>query len=227
MNIAYRFTYQNGRTQEIIVDVDRSAAPALAGDALPEWTLLGRQQCANCPLRAEDHPRCPAAVDLAPTMQAFAEVVSHREARVEVTTPERTVTRRCQVQNALSSLVALVMATSACPILGRMRGLARTHLPFATMEETLLRSVGAYLIKQVHVQKQGGAPDWSLTGLRAYYAELETVNRAFKRRVEGALVQDAALNAVSALGVLSVAVAFSLEDHVAELAPYAAPSDSL
>lgn len=224
MNITYRFNFRDGTQQRVRVDLLRNAAGGPSGETaptpLPEWTLLEFQQCPNCPLGADRTANCPAAADLAPTIGAFANIISYAEARVEVETPERTISRDCQVQQALNSLVGLIMATSACPILGRMRSLARTHLPFATIEETLLRSVGSYLVGQLVLLQQGGSPDWQLTGLKAHYAELELLNRAFKRRVNAAAKQDAVLNAVSTWGVLSTGVGISLEDQLRDLAPF-------
>jgi hypothetical protein len=113
--------------------------------------------------------------------------------------------------------MGLIMATSACPILGRMRGLARTHLPFASHEETLLRVVGAYLIRQLLDRTGGTALDGSLDGLRAHYADLEQLNRAFRQRLRSAAAEDAALNAVSSLGVLSLGIGLSIDDALREL----------
>ncbi|MDB5986026.1 MAG: hypothetical protein JWR16_1079 [Nevskia sp.] len=227
MNISYRFSFQDGTQQRINVDLLRNAEGAAPGQTmraapapLPGWTRLDFQQCPNCPLSAAQHANCPAAADLAPTIGAFANIISYAEARVEVETPERTISRDCQVQQALNSLVGLIMSTSACPILGRMRGLARTHLPFATIEETLLRSVGSYLVGQLALQQQGGAPDWQLAGLKAHYAELEVLNRAFKQRVNAATKEDAVLNAISTWGVLSTGVGLSLDDLLSDLTPF-------
>jgi hypothetical protein len=224
VNISYRFSFADDTQLRIEVDVLRNAADVEAqperGPDAPEWTKLDFRQCPNCPLSPSEHRHCPAARDLAPTIEAFAKIISYQEARVEVETPERTVSRECQVQDALGSLVGLIMASSACPVLGRMRGLARTHLPFASLEETLLRSVGAYLTRQLLLHKQGQEPDWDLAGLKAHYAELEILNRAFKRRVNAAAQQDATLNAVSAWGIVSTGVGFSIDDHLADLEPF-------
>lgn len=222
MEIVYRFALKDGSQQRFSVDLDRAGTSAAVA---PEWTRLGFHQCANCPLQAEQSPHCPPAVDLAPVIAAFAPIISHLEARVDVETPERTISKDCQVQQALSSLVGLIMATSACPILGQLRGLARTHLPFATLEETLSRSVSAYLLKQLLVHRQGGQPDWELNGLKALYAELETLNAHFKKRVNAAAKQDAAINAVAALGVLSMGVGFSIDELWDELARFAIPGE--
>lgn len=219
MNISYQFRFEDGTRHRVDVDVQRK--PAAVSAALPEWTRLGCSRCPNCPLPAEQHSHCPTAVDLAPTIAAFAPIISHRQAHVEVQTPERTISRDCQVQQALSSLVALIMATSACPILGRMRGLAMTHLPFATLEETLFRNVGAYLLLQFQIHKQGGTPDWDLQGLSEHFARLEVLNKAFKKRVDAAARQDAAINAVSALGVLSMGIGLSIDDQLSELNAFA------
>jgi hypothetical protein len=222
MQIIYRFTLKDGTRHAFTVDVDR-AGTAAAGNA-PAWTRLGFNQCPNCPFREEVRPHCPTALDLAPVIAAFAPIISHDEAWVEVETPERTISRRCHVQQALSSLVALIMATSACPILGQMRGLARTHLPFATLEETLFRSVTAYLLGQLQIYREGGQPDWELTGLKNLYAELDTLNLHFKKRVDAAARQDAAMNAMATLGMLSVGVGVTLDDLWGELATYVIPS---
>ena len=197
--------------------------PANPQGAAP-WTQLTNNQCPNCPLDTQRHSHCPAALDLAPVITAFAQMISHEQAHVEVETPERTVSKDCQVQQALSSLVALTMATSGCPILGQMRNLAMTHLPFATSEETLFRSLGAYLITQLLGERHGGQPDWALDGLRRLYADLEVLNKAFKKRINAAAKQDAAINAVSALGVLSLGVGLSIEDSLEELVQFTMPA---
>lgn len=223
MNISYQFSFADGIRLQIDVDVLRGQRPdadPATGPESPDWTRLDFRRCPNCPLSPAEHRHCPAARDLAPTIGAFARIISYHEASVEVVTPERVVRRDGQVQDALGSLVGLIMASSACPILGRMRGLARTHLPFSSLEETLLRSVGAYLLRQLLVQKQGGVPDWDLSGLKAHYADLEILNRAFKKRVNAAAEQDSTLNAVSAWGIVSSSVNFSIDDHLADLDPY-------
>ncbi len=210
----------DGSHHDFVVDLQRAGAPA-ATATLPGWTKLTYHQCPNCPLKPEQSPRCPPAADLSPAIGAFAAIISYERAVVRVTTEERTISKDCQVQQALSSLVALIMATSGCPILGRMRGLARTHLPFATMDETLFRSVGAYLVKQVLIHKQGGTPDWNLAGLKAHYDDLDMLNRAFKNRITEAAVKDSTLNAIATLGMLSMGVSMSIEDRLEELAKFA------
>lgn len=224
MQVTYQFTYRDGGKNRFTVDIDR--APVTDTTSAPDWTRLDVHRCRNCPLKPDTHSHCPAALDLAPVITSFAPVISHDEARVDVETPERSFSKDCQVQQSLTSLVALIMATSACPILGQMRGLARTHLPFATMEETLFRSASAYLLKQALIQHAGGAPDWAFEGLKALYAELETLNIDFKKRVNAASKQDASINAVATLGVIAMGVGFSIDDIWNDLADLAIPTET-
>ena len=220
MQISYHFDFGDGQAAEVRVDVERhergsgETMPA----ALPDWTLLERSKCPHCPLAGAPH--CPAAADLVPTIDTFAQIISHQQAQVTVRMAERTVSAHCQAQHALSSLVGLIMASSACPILGRMRGLTRTHLPFATMEESLLRVVGAFLIRQWLDAKDGAVAAPDLSGLKAHYADLEVLNKAFRQRLRSAQRQDSVLNAISSLGALSTGIGMSLEDDLRDVADY-------
>ena len=125
--------------------------------------------------------------------------------------------KRTDAQTGLRALFGLVMATSGCPILARLKGLARTHLPFSTMEETIFRTVGAYLIQQFLIHKKGGEPDWELKGLNLLYEQLQEVNRCFKARIDAASEQDANMNALGSLIYLAMGVSFSLEAQLQEI----------
>ena len=216
--LQYKFTYDDGSTHSFDVDMDRVHHPPAPGSTHAPWTGLGFSQCKNCPLQESSTPRCPAAVDVEAIASRFASALAHTTAHVEVITKERTYTRRCDVQTALRSLLGVVMATSGCPILSELRGLARYHLPFATIEETLFRTTSAYLLRQYFIHKEGvRQPDWDLKGLNHFYNELQTVNRCFKLRLDAASDNDANLNAISSLAYLSMAVSFSIDDELLQL----------
>lgn len=215
--IEYGFFLEGDRT--IRFTVDRGRRHDLREDARPhaDWTRLEFQPCENCPHRASGWRHCPAALDLEQITSQFSDILSFERAKVEVITPERTYVRECDVQTALRSLLGLVMATSACAILAQFRGLAASHLPFATLDETLFRTTGAFLLKQYFIQQDGGQPDWQLGGLHAFYRELQTVNRGFKRRLDSAFAKDANLNAIGSLLYVSMGVTYGLEDNLREL----------
>jgi hypothetical protein len=217
--IEYAFTLEDGSTHTFKVNPDREDCSRAPDTKHPFWTRLDFNQCRGCPLDATHHYHCPAAIDLKPIMETFQSVVSFANAQITVTADERTYSRHCDVQTGLRSLVGLVMATSGCPTLSRLKGLAKMHLPFATLEETIFRSTGAYLLKQYFIFKEGGTPDLELKGLHAFYEELQTVNRCFKRRIDAASEKDANMNALGSLIYLSMGVSFSLEEKLLEMRP--------
>lgn len=217
MKIAYTFVLDDGTSHKFVVDLDREFDEAVDRAEHAPWTKLAHNQCDNCPLHADQFRHCPVALDLEQIASKFANIISHEAVNVQVTGPERVYFKRCDVQTALRSLVGLVMASSACPILSRLKGMAHYHLPFSTVEETLFRAVGAYLLRQYFVHKEGGEPDLDLAGLNDLYRELQALNACFKKRIDAASHKDANMNALGSLFALSMAVSFSLEDKLQEL----------
>jgi hypothetical protein len=215
--ITYSFALKDGRNFAFQVDPRRAHGTIAEAASRPAWTRLEFHQCANCPLGASTHPCCPVAVDTEEIALKFRDVPSYERVCVTVETPERTYSKECDAQTGLRSLLGLVMASSACPILGQLEGLARYHLPFASLEETVFRTTGAYLLRQYFLFKGGGTPDLELRGLHDLYAELNIVNRCFQSRLAHASSQDANLNAVGSLLYLAMGVSLSLEDQLEEL----------
>jgi hypothetical protein len=185
----------------------------------PAWTALDFNQCGNCPLQAQEHPRCPAAAHLAAIVPGFEPVVSFDEMRVEVTTPERTVVAATTAQQALSSLIGLVMATSGCPRTRFFRLMARFHLPLATEDETTFRAVGAWLTRDL--LQEGSVERADLEGLADIYRHLRMVNVAMTRRLNAAGRTDSTINAVVLLDVFAMTVPrfmdYALESYQALL----------
>jgi hypothetical protein len=215
--IQYRFILESGRVFQFPVDMDRWFDPNSGAAAHAEWTRLAFNQCENCPLNQNTRHHCPVAVDIEQIAFRFKDILSYEQARVEVTVPERMYVKDCDVQTGLRSLLGLIMATSSCPTLAQFRGLAAVHLPFATLEETLFRAAGAYLLKQYYLGKNGGVPDVEMRGLERIYQELQIINRCFKRRLDTAFENEANLNAIGSLLYVAVGVSFSLEDNLVEL----------
>jgi hypothetical protein len=212
--VEYEFTLADGRVHRFVVGAE-DERPSTS--ELPAWTMLDFHQCSNCPLSTAQSPRCPAAVDVFRIAERFADKLSYERVHVKVARGARSYEIDCDVQTGLGSLLGLVMASSACPILGQLRGLARFHLPFAEFEETLFRTVGLYLLRQYFVAKDGGVPDFALQGLARLYDDLQEVNRAFKRRIEDVSARDASINAVTLLFSLSALVALSLDSGLEQL----------
>ncbi len=215
--IEYVFTLDDGTIHRFEVDLERIFDPSLASAEHAVWTKLDCQQCSNCPLKLTEHCHCPAAVDLEGIIPIFQKLFSCQKVMVEVRTPRRTYLKHCDVQTGLASLLGLVMATSACPILSRLKGLAYFHLPFASVEETAFRTTSAYLLSQHFRYKEGREPDQELTGLVDFYKQLRILDECFKKRLEVTAVQDASMNALVSLWAISMRLTYSIEDHLMEL----------
>jgi len=208
---------KNGEIQRFEVDVHRDSADPHEDRA--EWTLLAYHQCANCPLSKEEHKYCPVAVDIEEVAERFKDILSFERAEVRVLTDARAYLKTCDVQTGLKSLLGLIMASSRCPTLSEFKPMAIYHLPFSTVEETIYRVTGAYLLKQYFLNKEGTQPDMKLLGLEKFYRELQQVNKDFMKRIRAASRSDANLNAINILLSLSAVVALTLDERLEEIKP--------
>lgn len=217
-----RYTLTLDETTRIRFEIDTERSGSLQDTAsAPAWTRLDHHQCAHCPLAGADHSHCPAALDIAHIVEQFRELPSCQAVHVQADIHKRTHNLDTDLQTALQSLLGLMLATSTCPVLSRMKGPARLHMPFATVDETLFRMVGAYFIGQYHQGRQGHQPDWSLRQLAAFYEEVQSVNRHLKMRLDALAGKDAHLNAIVSLMSMSMLVSFSLDQNLENLQPYA------
>ena len=95
------------------------------------------------------------------------------------------------------------MVTSGCPTMKILRPMVRQHLPFATLEETVFRSVSSYLLAQYFQNKKGEIPDWKLQGLLQSYSEIQILNSGMAHRIRSISEKDAGTNAVVVLDVFA------------------------
>lgn len=197
------------------MDVDRP--PSHTASPLPKWAELSFHRCPSCTLDPEVFQGCPAALDLIEVVQEFSDRDSTEQIDVQVIASNRSYTHRCDVQMALRSLIGLVMASSACPYLSRLKGMARHHLPFSDRVETTRRTASFYLLEQFFLYRDGHTPDLALSGLRMIYDRLHEVNTCFAHRLRAAVSQDASVNAIVSLSSLANLISFSLDDDLEEL----------
>ncbi len=219
--IRYRFVLPDGRREsfDLFFDPDDFRLLNPHPQELPFWTALECNQCENCPLRVDTHPRCPVAVHLVGVIERLEQLVSYDQVRIDVHTAERTVTHETSAQQALSSLLGLIIATSGCPRTEFLRAMARFHLPLASEMETLYRSVTMYALAQLLKVADGHAPDTQLEGLKRAYAELHRVNRGLARRIGAATGGDPARNAVALLDAYTTLLPNAIEQTLADLRP--------
>jgi hypothetical protein len=185
----------------------------------PKWTRLDYQQCSNCPLSKADFSHCPVAVDLYGVIQDFQDLPAFKKVRVRVATPERNYTKLAGLEEGLRSLLGLIMATSACPVLARMKPMAQQHLPFASNQEFILRTVSLYLTEQYFNLREGRPADWELKGLISYFQQMQLVNQAFWQRIHDVCENDSNLKAFLTFFSLSSSIGVSLETQLRKIRP--------
>ena len=211
----------SGASDEVVtIEVPLGLERCDARDAAdpPEWARLEVEQCSCCPLSG-DTPYCPAAVALSGLMVHFGSLLSYAKVDATVETGGRTIHATVPVQKVLSSLLGLVMGTSGCPILAKFLPMAHFHLPFASTEETTFRAVGAYLMAQYFAHRGGGTPDWDLDGLKTFYEDVHTINRAMVARLRGHFEGDAGVNAVAILDLFAHYLPLAVDEQLGELRP--------
>ncbi len=206
--ITYIFQLDSGAEHCFDVVFDR---PAAGGD-LPDWTLLDTHKCGNCPLASAPGARCPAAADLVPIIEKFSALASIDNVEVRVVREQYESHKRTDTQTALSALIGLILATSACPILSRMRPLAHTHLPFPTETDSVYRIITMHLLR---CYLAGTKPD--LGNLTDFFADFEVLNDAFARRLKRAIQNDASINALVVLHSRNMIASFSIDEKLDEI----------
>ena len=194
----YRFSLGNGVEREFKVELDRASLSVVPTplESYPAWTALTSHQCAGCPLKPEQHPRCPIAANLVEIVDFFKDAASYDKAVVEISSEARNYVKETPLQRGISSLLGIYMVTSGCPVMEKLKPMVAIHLPFATAQETTYRVTSMYLLAQFFIARRGGQPDWSLENLPRVYDDIRMVNRGFVNRLLAAGVQDASINAI-------------------------------
>jgi hypothetical protein len=221
VTLNYRFTLPDSRERVFALELDRDTAeltPPESPDP-PAWTRLAFNQCSGCPLEKSKVSHCPAALHLAAVIDGFADLVSYDTVRVAVESEERSVVATLSAQQALASLIGLLMASSGCPRTAVFRPMARFHLPFSSESETAYRVASMYLLAQHFIARDGCKPDLALEDLQRVYRGVHAVNRGMAQRLRAASRQDAIVNAIVLLDVYTSLVPSAIHDILGEIKP--------
>lgn len=189
-----------------------------------EWALLDNEKCEHCPLSSEKHKYCPAALALGRIAKKFADVKSYTETKVSVQTADRTYFKETSTQEGLHSIFGLVMATCGCPYFLFLRPMARFHLPFANLNETMVRSLSFYLLKQYFSMPDTKTGTFDLKPLSESYDNVQTVNMHLVDRIRSLGQGDADLNAMVILDGFASLLSMQISGNFADLRPlFASP----
>ena len=222
VTIEYQFRLSSGVERTFTVRLKKPTFEIISvrQSVLPEWTKLTHHQCSNCPLDPQQHARCPIAANLVDVIEAFRDCLSTEEADITIRSESREYHKRSPVQYGVGSLMGLYMVVSGCPIMDKLRPMVYTHLPFATVEDTMFRAVSMYLLAQYFLSQRGKTPDWKLEKLVRIYEDISVVNQSFAKRLLSINPKDASLNGLVGLDCFATATAFSIvQDSLHEIEP--------
>lgn len=213
ISFKYHFKMSDERllTFEIALSSEKLDYQASDTETKPDWTKLGFHMCEGCKLAETGIEHCPVAINLQDIVGTFSSDVSYDVIDLSIETAERTYSKeRVSMQNGLSSILGIIMVTSGCPSLDFLRPMVATHLPFASIDESIYRAMSMYLLAQFVRANKGLEPDWSLQGLTDIYAQIDSINISMVKRLQAATEQDASLNAVVILDSFAKLVPMSI-----------------
>lgn len=201
--ISYEFEFEDKTTwkYDLQFDEEQRLVPLQSKTVRP-WTQLSHHKCSHCPLKSADHPQCPVARDIDSIVEESKGCFSYKVAKVTVRTPERDYVKTGATQQGLQSIFGLIMASSACPHLAWFRPLARFHLPFAALDETLFRVLSLQLLSEFF-SKQRLEAAASTENIAKLYKAVEIVNHTFIGRVRSYCSGDADKNALAGLDLFA------------------------
>jgi hypothetical protein len=222
IKIVYEFRLSSGVEKKFVIQLDPRTLGLLKTqkEALPEWARLDFKQCSNCPLNTTLTKYCPIAANLVGISQAFSDITGTDKATVTVQVKERAYLKTGSAQEGLSPLLGIVMTTSGCPIMEPLKPMVRYHLPFASLDETVFRTISMYLTAQFIRSQAGKKPEWNLDGLARIYEEVKQLNRDFGQRMRAAARSDANVHALVKLNVFAVMFPLEAGKMLKEITPY-------
>jgi len=224
VEITYCFDFDSGKDITCKIQLDREKLNLISDEIVepPEWVALSYHKCTNCPLSESDHKHCPVALNLVHIINKFSEIISHENISVSVMTEDRTYKKRTSVQEALSSLMGIVMVTSGCPVMDLMKPMARFHLPFSSPVETTIRTLSMYLGGQFFKNRADDTNTipFKLDDLDHMYAKIKDVNNDFYTRISAAGRTDANLGALATLDCNATLVTITIGETLDELKQY-------
>ncbi|MFH0736392.1 MAG: hypothetical protein V1773_17745 [bacterium] len=215
ISFTFKFTYLDGKETVFNINIEPVTMNLLHKNdqELPEWVKLEKFKCSHCPLDTEKNVYCPVAVNLIDVIKEFNNVPSYEKVKIEVLSNERGYFKNADIQSGVSSLLGILMVTSGCPIMGKLKPMVRFHLPFATLEETEFKVFSMYLLAQFIRKVHGKEPDWELKNLAKIYDDIKILNQNVAAQIADLEARDASINSVVVLNNFADIVTFNLEDQ--------------
>jgi len=222
ISIVYSFSFKDKAPKEFGILLDKETLSLIPKEppAVPPWAELSRNRCKDCSLDERTFRYCPVAYNLVAIAEQFKDCFAYEPAGVTVTTEERTYSKETIIQEGLGSLLGIIMATSGCPVMEYFKPMARFHLPFATLTETIFRISSVYLISQYFLKQEARLPVLDLERINDIYLKVGELNRDFSQRLAEAAKKDASINALVNLDCFASMIPLATGETFAELKRY-------
>ena len=216
LSFTYRFVFQNRSEKVITLDLDKSNLTIIMDKEFEKsgWTKSDGFSCRTSDCGNENDGHCPVALIISRFIKLFGNLTSYERVLVHVESEQRTYSKETSMQEAIGSMLGIIMPTSGCPILGKLKPLVRFHLPFASIKETEFRVFSMYLLAQYLRMKQGLEPDWEMTELKKLYENVQTINKNVAQKIADLEKMDTSINSLIVLNNYADSVTFSLEENL-------------
>ncbi|MBW2604854.1 MAG: hypothetical protein JRE28_11160 [Deltaproteobacteria bacterium] len=216
----YQFQFEDGYTKNYHIALDPKTLSLIPDEHRhkpQDWTHLKYKQCSNCSLVIDSHPFCPIAVNIMELVETFKDVLSYQNCTVVCETEDRTYSKNTSIMEGLSAIFGVIMATSDCPIMNFLKPMARFHLPFASVEETTVRTTSMYLLGQYFRHKDQTDIKMDFKTLENHYAQVKLVNEGVIKRISSVSKKDADKNAIVTLHSLSLFLSMEIDYSLSSL----------
>ncbi|MCX8056581.1 MAG: hypothetical protein N3F03_03095 [Ignavibacteria bacterium] len=214
----YHFTFRDDTSKTLTVVVEKSDLSIVKPQHkyFPDWAKLKSFKCPHCPLNEEEHQYCPLALNLQDIISEFGDKNSFDIVQVFVETPSRNYLKKTSLQQGVSSLLGILMVTSGCPVMGKLKPLLYFHLPFASIEETEVRALSLYLLAQYVKFIKGEKPDWEMEKLKQIYEDVRILNHHVSKKIVNLSERDASINSLIVLNNFAEFVTIILGEKTLE-----------
>ncbi len=214
----YSFTFNDDTVKTLEIHVDKNSLSIIAPERkyYPEWAKLESFKCPHCPLDTNLHKYCPLALNLQDIISEFNDRSSFEIVDVFVETDARNYHKKTSLQHGVSSVLGILMVTSGCPVMGKLKPLLYFHLPFASIDETEVRALSLYLLAQYVKTIKGQTPDWEMTKLRKIYEDVRILNHYVSKKIVNLSEKDASINSLIVLNNFAEFVTIILDEKTNE-----------
>ena len=183
------------------------------------WIKLDFHKCSHCPLNGKEHSVCPLAQALHGVMKKMSFNLSYEKTFVEIETKNRTVSKLTDMQEAFRSMLGLVISTCGCPYTTFFRPMARFHLPFSDINETIYRALSMFLLAQHFRAESDHLSAQGINDLLDIYYNITIVDEYICKRLKAVRNEDASVNAITILHSLYESIKYAKERGFERLRP--------